>query len=119
MVPNGTFTVSRGENRATYRIKTQTGEFAPGKRVAYLLTGPDNTRDYTPFAFIDGPEVKVWRRYVGTKYAQHANLIVLALVRRDPRYTVQAMSTCLRCNRALSVPSSITAGYGPTCEGKA
>jgi len=54
---NGRITVTNNATggHRTFEIKTirKEGHALDGKRVLSLLTGPDNTGDYTPFAFVD------------------------------------------------------------------
>ena len=70
---NGRYTMKNrrsGEHR-TFEIKTQDkdAKFAAGKRVVALLTGPDNTADYTGFGFVEDDGIVVWKskRGVGEK----------------------------------------------------
>ncbi|MCP4897845.1 MAG: hypothetical protein GY906_12805 [bacterium] len=125
---NGTYTITNretGEYR-TFRIRTQ-GEdssFAPGKRVLSLLTGSDNTTDYTGFAFVhdDGSLFTVWKKKRGTKYDKYAKLVRLVLFQKAPhaleKYEVLEDCRCIRCNRKLTTPESIKSGIGPICAGR-
>jgi hypothetical protein len=53
---NGCITITSldsGEHRTVrIRTKSERSKFAPGSRVAELLTGPDNESDYQAFAFV-------------------------------------------------------------------
>ncbi len=132
---NGTYTITNketGEYR-TFRIRTQGADsnFAPGKRVLSLLTGPDNTRDYTGFGFLvtatlrDGEVltyVRVWKAAQNSPWMGYVKLVNLVLILKDPsvldKYSVEQSCRCIRCNRKLTTPESIKAGIGPICAGR-
>lgn len=133
MIPNGiyTFTNTKGEHR-TFKVKTQKkdAKFAPGRRIAALLTGADNENDYTGFGFIeeDG-KVKVWNTRRNSTYEYYAKMIALAgqvvnLTKEETegvihcsghRYEFKASRRCMVCNRTLTCPESIKTGIGPIC----
>jgi len=130
MIPNGTFTIENtktGQHR-TFLVKTQAEDsnFAPGKRVVCLLTGPDNRAHYEPFGFVndlDG-EVNVWRRLRGengkrSAYEHFADMLgdlSHGGQKYGPKgYTILVEKKCLRCNRKLTTPESIERGIGPEC----
>jgi hypothetical protein len=127
---NGIYTVksSKTGDHRTFKINTQgeKAEFAPGKRVVSLFTGTDNTADehYTGFAFIDDSGIAVWAKKQGEglweKYAEM--LWTLALDGAfspwaEKGYTIVESGTCIRCNRILTNPESLTTGIGPICAG--
>lgn len=124
---NGEITMHNPETgqHRTIRIKTQPNDanFAPGERIAYLLNGHDNERDYLPFAFVgnDGA-IRVWRRYRGE--GKPSNYELLARMIQNPApyekrgITYQFSTTCRRCNRLLTTPTSIANGIGPICAEK-
>lgn len=119
---NGTLTaenVATGEWR-TFQIKTQPEDanFAPGERIAYLLTGADNENDFTGFAFVkDDGRLFVWKKKRGTIFDAYAKML-----ERPERYakTVRFFfqGRCRRCNRKLTTPESVSAGIGPICAGR-
>ena len=127
---NGRITIENsetGEHR-TFSIKTQKADakFAPGKRILALLSGPDNTRDYQGFAFVDDSGVHVWAKYKGTTkptaydwYADMVSVLVGGFPSRYGKhyegYEVHVAGRCLKCNRALTTPESIKSGIGPVC----
>ena len=121
---NGTITIRNPETEVhrTFRIRTQKKDsrFAPGKRVLSLLTGSDNTRDYSGFAFIeDDGTVRAWNRHIGTQYERYARLIQ-NLESETERWNldVQWSAKCRCCNRELTDPTSISTGIGPVCGGR-
>lgn len=91
-----------------------------------VLTGPNNTKDYTYMGLIfpangggtrfvhprksritpDAPSAKAFAWF----FAQLTNG-----GEKLSQVEIWHMGCCGRCGRALSVPSSIAAGYGPVC----
>ena len=126
---NGTYTIHSGKTgeHRTFRISTQNekAEFAPGKRIVALLTGPDNESDYTGFAFIDDQGIHVWskKRDEGL-WDQYAEMLwSLALDASfspwaERGYRLMMEGRCVRCNRKLTEPESILTGIGPVCAGR-
>lgn len=129
-IHNGFLTVtnqSTGEHR-TFRVRTQKDDakFAPGERIVSLLIGPDNTSDYQGFGFVkDNGWIILWKRNRTPQYeglAKALRLASRALERGEdtfttPRatYSVQLSKRCLRCNRTLTTPESLSRGIGPEC----
>jgi hypothetical protein len=128
---NGRYTMKNrrsGEHR-TFEIKTQDkdAKFAAGKRVVALLTGPDNTADYTGFGFVEDDGIVVWKskRGVGEKSVFDKYAAVLwslaldgALSPYAEHYEFLMEGTCAVCNRPLTEPESIKTGIGPICREK-
>jgi hypothetical protein len=120
---NGVFTVKSlrtGEHR-TFQIRTQPKDssFAPGKRVVALLSGPDNTSDYTGFGFVESDTIYVWRSKRNGLYERYARMLLrLAEYIRDGDVEVYAATRCRVCNRQLTTPESVESGIGPVCEGR-
>ena len=124
---NGLFTVKSvrtGEHR-TFRVRTQksNAEFAPGKRIVSLLSGPDNCNNYTQFAFVsevDGrPHVNVWSKKYSLKYCALAKMLEnLDAHEKNGLVEVYVSTTCRVCNRTLTTPDSVRSGIGPICEGR-
>lgn len=134
---NGRYTIeskTTGEHR-TFWIRTQAAdaEFAPGKRVVYLLTGSQNDDPdcYTGFAFVDDHGIHVWASKAkpgapagsgGHRWLQFADLLwTLALDGAlspwaEKGFTILMEGACCRCNRPLTNPQSIRTGIGPICE---
>ena len=127
---NGTVTVESpsGDHR-TFRIKTQPDDasFAPGKRILSLFIGPDNTRDYQGFAFVNGG-VRIWRRFgaenefiknhKGLLYRSYVQVLLNVEHYEAMGMRFHAEAKCRRCNKKLSTPESITNGIGPVCAGR-
>lgn len=121
---NGIFTITStktGDHR-TFKIRTQPldSNFAPGKRVLYLLTGPNNTQDYKGFAFVDDNGIHLWKKSQTPQYQAFVRMLLnLTQFEAEGKCTVQAATTCRVCNRTLTTPESIESGIGPICEGRA
>lgn len=136
MIYNGTYTLQNaetGEHR-TFNISTQ--KFAPGKRILSLLSGTDNTSDYTGFAFIEDDKITVWHSKRGQQgkkspFEYYAALIEQLVVTQDENeeiktsiefgcrsYIVMISKRCMVCNRKLTSPESIKLGVGPVCAGR-
>lgn len=124
---NGTYSISSptGEHR-TFDISTQpeNAEFAPGKRIIALLTGPNNNADYKSFGFVTDNGINVYKKLRGTDEPSHfdwyAHLVWKLATTNDSRwhklgYKLMVEGTCLKCNRKLTTPESLKIGLGPIC----
>ena len=123
---NATFTVTSKRTGQSYTYKIREGRpmgsRAP-KLFASVLTGPDNTADYTYMGIVE-------------RAGAHAQLVptrasainVNAPSWRALEWFLQHVDSdavefrhegrCGRCGRALTVPSSIDSGLGPECAGR-
>lgn len=130
-IHNGLFTIRNKEtgNHRTFRIRTQPkdSKFAPGERIIGLLIGPENTRDYKGFGFVNDDGIRVWHSRKGTpakpsEFETFAQLVwLLATEEKSPlhhRYEVMVSKRCLCCNRELTTPESLISGIGPVCAGR-
>ena len=137
LIPNGCWTISGPRGHRTFDVSTQSEkeEFAPGKRIVALLTGPDNTAtgDWTSFGFVSdhGDRINVWKKYRGSpdhpsEHEAYAKMLPF-LFGCPPEggahingaiYAIQGEKTCLRCNRRLTTPQSLADGIGPECKAK-
>ncbi len=125
---NGYYTIksnATGEHR-TFSIRTQASdaEFAPGMRVLALLTGPNNEEDYKAFAFVEDDGFHVWNSMRGEglweKYAEMLWSLTLdaGFSPWAKNYTLMMEGRCVRCNRLLTMPESVSSGIGPVCGGR-
>jgi hypothetical protein len=118
-----TVTSTRTGEHRTFRISTQAAdaEFAPGERIVGLLTGADNERDYTSFAFLkteaDGSvRLIVWKRHRGGQYDALARMLeALPAHEAAGRVATNFDTRCRKCNRTLTTPESVASGIGPVC----
>lgn len=125
---NGYYTIqsrTTGEHR-TFLIRTQASdaEFAPGLRLLALLTGPNNEEDYKAFAFVEDDGIHVWNSMRGEglweKYAEMIWSLALdaGFSPWAKNYSIMEEGRCLRCNRLLTTPESVSSGIGPVCAGR-
>ena len=116
---DGTFTVKlRSGKHFTYRIETVKKGQLEGRRIAMLLTGSDNTSDYTAFGFVDsGCVINIWSRYRSSEaYSKHAALLEGRA--QHHVYVWHQSSRCMKCGRMLTDPESVATGLGPKCGGR-
>jgi len=118
-----------GDHR-TIRVRTVRHGNLEGKRVVELITGPDNTADFQPFAFIsDGTglciagTVIVWKKYRGDGFEKTMHERLADLLNRPIYWSSRGVEflislKCRRCHRDLTHPSSLADGLGPYCRQK-
>lgn len=119
-VPNGTYTVVFADG--DYRTLRVSDDFRPespeGSQMVSFLSGPDNSSDFTGFAFLSGERLSVWKRYSeDTAIVNAAKLLLEDWEEAGYAYALQS-GNCFRCGRKLTVPASITRGLGPVCAEK-
>jgi hypothetical protein len=127
-IHDGFFTVEFSDMREhrTLRVKTVKEGALAGKRMLGYLSASQNDDDssYTFFAFVDDARVCFFKKFV----ASHTEAVVENLVdavnvlfddvKAAGMGYAQESSRCCRCNRMLTVTSSIHAGMGPVCAEK-
>lgn len=124
---NAIFTVSNGSQHYTFKVRhTAANGRWPESWYVYMLTGPDNTSDYTYVGVLkpdtgailltqksrynyDSMPVKVIRWAIGLMWAGKT---------LPEGYSMQHEGRCGRCGRVLTHPESIASGLGPECSGK-
>lgn len=128
VVPDGIYTVVFDTATETYRTlrlrhpkpKDDGSVFGNGSQVAEYLSGSDNDHSYTGFAFVDGTDARIWRKYVGA--SEIVSALDILLHSNDAGQYGLAYSlksgNCYRCNRTLTVPTSLHRGMGPDCASK-
>lgn len=118
----------------TYRVK-----FAKGKPKAHrpeekwpdsywvtILTGPDNTADYSPLGKlnVETGEISLTSnsKFAGADWSVQIIRRVIARIWKGEQHEIAANGwkvhhegKCGRCARALTVPESIQNGIGPEC----
>ena len=99
-----TFKVSKKENPENERY--------PVTYFVSLLTGPDNTSNYTYLGLLD-PAVRLLNRTLNLVWNENTEAIQTA------GFDLHHEGRCGRCGRVLTVPESILSGFGPECAGKA
>lgn len=119
------FTVSnpQGEHY-TYQVSAPKG--GGDIRFVSLLTGPDNTGDYTYLGLlkvgsgevITTAKSKLPATSRPVKVAQFAVSIAFGKRALPAGYRLLHAGRCGRCARLLTVPESVETGFGPECAGK-
>lgn len=112
----------------TYRVqrKEADGQY-PEAFFVKLLTGPENTRDFTYLGKLDPytSETKVTARSQFAQDSFPVRLLNRLLARvwscdhdayRKHGFKLHHEGRCGRCGRRLTVPSSVESGIGPECE---
>lgn len=112
--------------RFTYKVERPPQDKKEGKpdfgfRFVKLLSGPDNTRNYTYMGKIRG---RVYEHKYNGKLAYDATSVVAfdwmlkQLVRGEihlDKMEIWHEGRCGKCGKKLTVPSSIASGLGPEC----
>ncbi len=124
------FTVKSKRTGARFTFQFSRPDDEPGKPRpiwARVLTGPDNTSDYT-FAgtFWPAGEGFEYRRSAKVSLTDSAPSLValrwfmanLGNEARMEQMEIHHEGRCCRCGRRLTVPSSIESGIGPDCAQK-
>lgn len=89
-----------------------------------LLTGPDNTGDFTYLGLLEGRNFRLTTKSrmpvtaAPVKAITYAVLQIMGLKRIPELLEIWHEGRCGRCNRVLTVPESIALGLGPECAGK-
>lgn len=119
------FTVSNGQGQHyTFRVDHSEGDqrFAPAWFIK-MLTGPDNTSDYTYMGKIDAEmgEVVITTKSkfaAGSQAVKVAGFVLRVVWGRQELpagYEIMHNGCCARCGRMLTVPESVESGFGPEC----
>lgn len=121
------FTLQGASSRYTFKINRAepSDRFPNPAYFVALLTGPDNTADYTYLGILD-PVTGQVRTTAKSSYRADSTPVkafnwCMARVWRDASIEPAKLwhvGRCGRCGRALTVPSSIEMGLGPECAGK-
>jgi hypothetical protein len=125
---DGTITVVLTNGKHfTYRLETVRRGSLEGKRIVSLLVGPDNSRSYKGFGFLNKDEredstthgmtfIHVWRKCNTEAFNKHAAILCGMADEHVDKFLQSGK--CLKCGRKLTTPESITAGIGPVCAGR-
>lgn len=123
---NGTYTLVGPRGRRTIDVKTVVNKHGSdfevkfeGRRTVKLLTGSDNETDYTMIGWLDGDTFVPTFKQRNTANEIIGRAFTQIVTSGIDGYEFMVASRCRRCNRKLTVPSSIDAGLGPDCAGKA
>ena len=117
------FTVANPSNEHyTYKIRKKIFDDKRTCWFIYLLTGPQNTNDYT-YLGVYVPSIHGVRLTAKSKYTEDSKPVKVlkwALTRVANNnlpvgYKIQHEGRCGRCGRTLTTPESISRGIGPEC----
>lgn len=120
---NGYFSVQFPDDKSWRTLRFQAGKNGwKGKVIISLLAGPDNDRDYVGFAHAVDGKVSLWKNARSWKEDNRvieALRVILnnhndAAHKAGEAYAVESKH-CFRCNRRLTVPTSVHRGLGPDC----
>lgn len=113
----GLYTVGDDEVRHTIRVSDAkwAKNLPDDARTVSYLAGSDNERDYVSFGFLLGRQYRPFKKFSGNIELRRA----VVAVTDDPAtaglaYALES-GRCYRCNRTLTVPTSIHRGLGPDC----
>lgn len=122
---NAIFTVANPTgDHYTFKIRQPKGENKP--YFVNLLTGPQNTSDFTYLGLYNPTQQKVFltkkSRYndesTPAKVVRWAIRQVVFNKELPAGYSIRHEGRCCRCGRTLTTPESIEAGIGPECAKK-
>lgn len=119
------FTVRNPQGvRYTFRVKgLESTESRPAAYFVNLLTGPNNTGDYTYVGLLDAAtgtirltaKSRLTEDSTPLKVARWALRVIWTGADAPAGYSIQHAGRCGRCGRVLTVPESIATGLGPEC----
>ncbi|KFH18417.1 hypothetical protein ELZ19_06775 [Brucella abortus] len=115
-----TLTSRRTGARFTYRVRR--AEDKDDLHFVGLLTGPDNTGDFTYIGVLSGGRFRLTAKSRSTMEAPSVRAVdffarkVLCEGVLPEELEVRHEGRCGRCGRALTVPESIDRGIGPECQ---
>jgi hypothetical protein len=118
---NATFTIVNTATGGRFTFRVRQCEDRPELYFVQVLTGPENTRDYTYLGTIrDGKYEHGRKSSIGpdAPSARAFNWFWGHLNRLPEQVEVWHVGRCGRCGRALTVPESIQLGLGPECKEK-
>lgn len=122
-----TLTIVGKDHRYTFKVDKAepTGHYTTAAYFLSMLTGADNTSDYSYVGLLDcatgrirltrksrmneeSTPVKAWNWYMAIVWAG----------RMPTAGQCWHIGRCGRCGRALTVPASIASGFGPECSAR-
>lgn len=125
---NAIFTLQSRKTGSRYTYRARAGKSDgdhPAPTFLQLLTGPDNTSDYTYLGVINNTGTfhltrnsKLTMEAPSVRAAKFFCDIVLVGGKLPEALEVRHEGRCCRCNRLLTVPESVDRGIGPECWAK-
>lgn len=118
---NAIFTLTSRRTEARYTFKVSMPDSGPTRWFVSLLTGPDNTSNYTYLGAIRNEgfcltkkSKMTWNSTPVVAFRFFVDNVVKKAVIPDS-LEVRHEGRCGRCGRRLTVPESIDRGIGPEC----
>jgi hypothetical protein len=121
------FTLVGASNRYTFKVQRKdASDRYPESWFVSLLTGPENSSDYTYLGMLDASSgsVRLTRQSAyndqttPVKAIRWAFGLIWANKALPAPGQILHAGRCGRCGRLLTVPESIASGFGPECAGR-
>lgn len=124
------FTVDNGKGlHYTYRVEKATERAQPKPNLpptwfVSLLTGPNNTNDYSYIGVLRNEQFVLTSKSRLPKDATAIKVITWAIGiiygrnKLPEGYSIRHEGRCGKCGRPLTTPESIESGIGPVCAGR-
>lgn len=115
------FTISSNKSGKRFTYKVKANKEDDNKFFIYLLTGPDNTSDYSYLGMINKKHLNVYptqatRISVNSPSFKAIDWMLKSFKeQKNSSFKIHHMGRCGRCSRPLTDPDSIERGLGPTC----
>lgn len=122
--PPADFKHSEGQPHFTYCVQRKESVQYGVKYFVKVLTGPDNTRDFTYMGVLNHRSGEVYateKSKIGGLRLAVAQRVLLAIFQQRPErieesgWSVHHEGRCGCCGRKLTTPESIATGIGPVC----
>lgn len=122
-IHTGFYTVQLDDSlHLTLRIEDASKEWNTNAYVVGVLTGTDNTSDYTNFAFLyKSGRIQMWKKF-STGYDNWKDALQFLVLgdvseraKMGKMFAVQS-GRCWRCGRLLTTLDSVADGIGPVCK---
>lgn len=131
LIPEGKYTIVRSDAKYGHTLKirnlsqeqTQKYGLPEGSRIISYLSGSDNLRDYTAFAFVlPNRSLRLYERFKQDTLLQQNAINLLTMNREGVLQTTEAFALksgrCSICGAELTQEQSILWGMGPICRKK-
>lgn len=116
-----TLTSKATDARYTFKVQVPKQDTPTTVRFVKLLTGPQNTTDYTYLGMIKDGEFRMTAKSKMSDASTPVRAFryfldnVITAKRLPAQLEVRHEGSCGRCGRTLTVPESIDRGIGPEC----
>lgn len=129
-VPSGTYTIVNPKTGGYRTIELTDADperftnLPKGTQIVSYLAGPDNSSDFVGFGFVKGTTLQPWKRFADETqipdWKAAAKFLISGRANAADAAHAYAIKSgrCSRCQRKLTVPASVHAGFGPECAKK-